>query len=156
MKKRLWWRWGREVRWKEMNELEGVGEEDVAIRELEHNEWVELYQEGSRSLGEDFCSIPDTTMIGRKEQLPVIVDRSSPQRVNGSRTVQEFDGWEMDGEEDVLIGAMEMVEEVLGSHPANALPRSQEGGDGVPKPGPCPPTRLTPNMKIVERVMSEA
>ena len=47
----LWWRWGREVRWKEMNELEGVGEEDVTIRELEQREWEkkeELCQEGSK------------------------------------------------------------------------------------------------------------
>ena len=42
-----------------MNEHEGVGEEDVAIGELERKEWEkkeELCQEGSRSTGEDFCS----------------------------------------------------------------------------------------------------
>ena len=33
---------------------------------------------------------------------------------------------------------MEIVEELLGSHPANALNKSQEGRDGVPKPVPCP------------------
>ena len=126
-----------------MNELEGVGEEDVAIREWEQREWEkeeELCQEGSRSPGEAFSSILDTTMIGRIEHLPVIVDKSSPQGVKGSRTVQEFNGWENDGEEDVLIGAMEMVEEAVGSHPVNTLSRSQEGGSGVPKPVPCPST----------------
>ena len=129
-----------------MNELEGVGEEDVAIRELEQKEWEkeeEPCQEGSRSSEEDFSSIPDTKTIGRTEQLPVIVDKSSPQRANGSRTAQEFDGWENDGEEDVLIGAMERMEGVPWSHPVNALPRSQEGGSGVPKPVPCSSTGST-------------
>ena len=138
MKEISWWRWGREVRWEKMNELEGAGEEDMAIRELEQKEWEkelerrewekkeERCQEGSRSTGEVFRSNPDTVTIGRIGQLPgIIVDKSSPQIGNGSRMVQEFEGWEDDGEEEKLVGAMEMVEELLGSHPANALDRSQ-------------------------------
>ena len=76
-----------------MNELEGVGDEDVEIREWEQREWEkeeELSQEGSRSPGEAFSSIPDTTMIGRIGQLPVIVDKSSPQEVQESRAVQKL------------------------------------------------------------------
>ena len=56
MKEISWWRWGREIRWKEMNELEGVGEEDMAIRELEQREWEkkeELCQERSNSMGQE-------------------------------------------------------------------------------------------------------
>ena len=44
-----------------MNELEGVGNEDMAIREWEKEE--ELRQERSRGPGEPFSSIPNTTMI---------------------------------------------------------------------------------------------
>ena len=76
------------------------------------------------------------------------MDKSSPQRGNGSRTVQEFGGWEDDGEEESLVGAVEIVEELLGSHPANALNRSQEGRDGVPKPAPCPSTGSTPASEV--------
>ena len=38
MKERSWWRWGRVVNWKEMNELEGLGDEDVAVRKWEQRE----------------------------------------------------------------------------------------------------------------------
>ena len=38
----------------------------------------------------------------------------------------------------MLVGELEKVDELLGSHPANALNRPQEGGDTVPKPVPCP------------------
>ena len=134
-----------------MNELEGVGEEDVAIRELEQEEWENELErrewekerkrskEESRSTGEDFCSNPDTVTIGRIGQLPgVIVDKSSPQNGKGSGVVEEFEGWEEDGEDERLVGAIEIVEESMGSHPANALNRSQEGGDDVPETVPCP------------------
>jgi len=53
-----------------MSELEGVEDEDVAIREWEQREWEkeeELCQEVSRSSGEPFSSILNTTSIGRIE-----------------------------------------------------------------------------------------
>ena len=90
------------MRWEKMNELEGVEREDVAFREWEQKEWEKEAerrewekkevgcQEGSRSTGEVFISNPDTVTIGRTEQLPgIIVDRSSPQRGNGSRAVSD-------------------------------------------------------------------
>ena len=95
-----------------MNELEGVGDEDVAIREWEQREWEkgEDLAAGSGSLGKAFSSIPDTTTIKRIEQLSAIVDKSSPQEVQESRAVQELGNWGDDGEEEVLIGAMMLIE----------------------------------------------
>ena len=127
-----------------MHELDGVGDEYVAIREWEQREWEkgEDLAAGSGSLGKAFASMPDTTTIKRIEQLLAIVDKSSPQEVQESRAVQELGDWGDDGEEEVLIGAMVFIEGFESSiteiPPVNALSRSQVRGiTGTNEPGSC-------------------
>ena len=60
-----------------------------------------------------------------------------------------------DGEGVGMSGDGEKGEELLGSHPANALNRPQEGGAGVPEPVPCPSAGSAPEKeekKKIERV----
>ena len=82
-----------------MHELDGVGDEYVAIREWEQREWEKGEELAARSgsLGEAFSSIQDTTTIEGIEQLSAIVDKSSPQEVQESRAVQELGDWGDDG-----------------------------------------------------------
>ena len=109
--------------------------------EWDQREWEkgeELCQEGSRNSGEAFSSILDTMATGRIEQLPLIVDKSSPQEVQESRAVQELLDWGNDGAEQVLIGAMVLVEGIESSiaeiPPVNMLTRPQVTGIGVSQP----------------------